>query len=167
MRFAPAALFAQSKYTPPASVDDMARPFTIEQSYYFETPPAQVFEALTEPKGLVTWFLSEAKVEPRKGGHYAFDWIGGYHMTGTVKGFEKIRVVSYSWHDKLESGEMATTEASFEVAKKGDGTLLRLRHTGFTDPEHFAECSSRWGYYLTNLKSVLDHGVDLRSEYDA
>jgi hypothetical protein len=45
-------------------------------------------------------------------------------------------------------------------------SVLRLRHTGFTDPGHLAECSSRWGYYLTDLKSVLDHGADLRSEYD-
>ena len=144
----------------------MPKSFVIEQAYYFETPPAKVFEALTEPKGLVSWFLSNAKVDRKEGGNYAFDWIGGYHMAGTVRAFEKNKAVSYSWHDKLESGEMANTEASFEVAKKGDGTLLRLRHTGFTDPEHFAECSSRWGYYLTNLKSVLDHGTDLRSEHD-
>ncbi len=28
------------------------------------------------------------------------------------------------------------------------------------------DCSSRWGYYLTNMKSVLDHRTDLRSKYD-
>ena len=144
----------------------MPKSFVIEQSYYLETPPEKVFEALTAPKGLVSWFLSKAQVDPKKGGAYAFDWIGGYRMTGTVNGFEKNRAVSYSWHDKLESGEMATTEASFEVSRKGDGTLVHLRHAGFTDPEHFAECASRWGYYLTNMKSVLDHGVDLRSKYD-
>jgi len=38
--------------------------------------------------------------------------------------------------------------------------------SGFKDTEHFAECSSRRAYYLTNMKSVLDHGKDLRSKYD-
>ncbi len=144
----------------------MPKEYAIEQSYYFHTPPEHVFDALTNPSLLVKWFLSKAKVEPKAGGTYTFDWIGGYHMTGTVKGFEQDRAVAFAWHDKIGDGTVADTLASFEVDRKADGTLLRLRHTGFTDPEHFAECSSRWGYYLTNMKSVLDHGVDLRSRYD-
>ncbi len=87
-------------------------------------------------------------------------------MRGKVKRFEANKAVSYSWYDKLDSGKMVETTASFRVAKKGNGTLLKLLHTGFEDPEHFAECSSRWGYYLTNLKSVIDHDTDLRSKYD-
>ena len=72
-------------------------------------------------------------------------------------------------HDSLKKKEGKIRIAdlgTFKVIKKKDGTLLKLRHTGFKDPEHFAECSSRWGYYLTNMKSVLDHGTDLRSKYD-
>jgi uncharacterized protein YndB with AHSA1/START domain len=143
----------------------MPRSLAIEQSYYFEAPAERVFRGLTDPKILVKWFLSKAKLVPNKGGSYSFDWIGGYHMTGKVKRFETNKAVSFSWHDKLDSGVMAETEVSFKVAKQGNGTLLKLRHTGFEDPEHFAECSSRWGYYLTNMKSVLDHDTDLRSKY--
>ena len=87
-------------------------------------------------------------------------------MMGKVKEFEMNRSVSFSWSDKLKSGKLARTTVSFKVAKKRQGTSLKLHHTGFEDSEHFAECSSRWGYYLTNMKSVLDHGTDLRSEYD-
>ena len=144
----------------------MQRSFVIEQSYYFEAPFEKVFQALTDSKVLVRWFLSKAKVVPRKGGSYSFDWIGGYHMTGKVKQFKTNKAISFSWSDKLKNGELTKTTVSFKVSKKGHGTLLRLRHKGFEDPEHFAECSSRWGYYLTNLKSVLDHGTDLRSKYD-
>jgi uncharacterized protein YndB with AHSA1/START domain len=144
----------------------MTKSFVVEQSYYFDAPVEKVFRALTDPKMLVKWFLSKAKVVPKKGGSYSFDWIGGYHMTGNVKQFETNKAVSFSWSDKLKNGELAKTTASFKVVKKGHGTLLRLRHTGFKDPEHFAECSSRWAYYLTNMKSVLDHGTDLRSKYD-
>ncbi len=144
----------------------MPKTFSIEQSYYFAAPPDRVFAGVTEPKQLVRWFLSKAKVEPKKGGKYSFDWIGDYHMDGKVKKFEKDESVAFSWHDKLPNGKMADTTASFKVSKKGRGTILRLRHTGFKDPEHFADCSSRWGYYLTNMKSVLDNGKDLRSKYD-
>ena len=144
---------------------DMSR-FVIEQAYYFDAPVKKVFQALTYSKVLVKWFLSKAKVVPKKGGSYSFDWLGGYHMTGTVKRFEMNKAVSFSWSDKLKSGEWAKTTASFKMAKKGRGTLLKLRHTGFKDPKHFADCASRWGYYLTNMKSVLDYDKDLRSKYD-
>lgn len=140
--------------------------FTIEQSYYFKVHPKKVFQAMTDPKILGKWFLSKAKVVPEEGGAYSFDWIGGYHMTGRVKRFETNKAVSYSWHDEMQDGEMVETTALFQFAKKGRGTLLKLRHSGFSDTEHFAECSSRWAYYLTNMKSVLDGGADLRSKYD-
>jgi uncharacterized protein YndB with AHSA1/START domain len=144
----------------------MQKSFAIEQAYYFDASPERVFKALTDSKALAKWFLSKAKLDPKKGGQYTFDWIGGYHMAGKVKNFEANSAVSLSWHDKMRNGEMANTTASFKVARKGKGTLLKLRHGGFKDPEHFADCSSRWGYYLTNMKSVLDHRVDLRSKYD-
>ncbi len=144
----------------------MPKSFSIKQSYYFTSSPSKVFQGLTEPKKLVKWFLSKARVEQEEGGKYSFDWIEGYHMDGKVKRFDKDKSVSYSWHDRLANGRLVETTASFQVAKKGRGTILKLRHTGFKDPEHFAECSSRWGYYLTNMKSVLEHGADLRSKYD-
>ena len=87
-------------------------------------------------------------------------------MVSKLKKFEKDKAVSFVWIDKLRNGELAKTTASFEIASKGQGTLLRLRHSGFKDPEHFADCSSRWAYYLTNMKSVLDNSRDLRSRYD-
>jgi uncharacterized protein YndB with AHSA1/START domain len=145
----------------------MPKSYVAEQSYYFEkAQPEKVFQALTEPKMLVKWFLSKAKLDPKKGGTYSFNWLGGYHMTDKVKRYDKNKAVSFAWSDKLKNGKMAKTTASFGVAKKGQGTVLKLRHTGFKDPEHFADCSSRWAYYLTNMKSVLEQGVDLRSKYD-
>ncbi len=133
----------------------MPKSYVAKQSYYIKNAqPEKVFQALTEPKMLVKWFLSKAKLDPKKGGSYSFDWVGGYHMRDKVKRFEKNKTVSFAWSNKLKSGKVAKTTASFEVAKKGKGTPLKLRHTGFKDPEHFADCSSRWAYYLTNMKSV-------------
>jgi len=144
----------------------MPKSFVTEQSYYFKAPVEKVFQSLTDSKKLTKWFLSKAKLVLEKGGSYSFDWLGGYHMTGKVKQFDPNKAISFSWNDELKNGQVAKTTASFKLAKKGRGTLLRLRHTGFKDPEHYADCSSRWGYYLTNLKSVLDHDTDLRSKYD-
>ena len=144
----------------------MPKSFVAKQSYYFNAPVEKVFQSLTDPKQLTKWFLSKAKLDLKRSGGFSFDWLGGYHMTSKLKEFEPNKSVSFWWTDRLKSGKVANTTASFKVAKKGKGTLLTLRHTGFKDPEHFADCSSRWGYYLTNMKSVLDHNTDLRSKYD-
>ncbi|MBO0888697.1 SRPBCC domain-containing protein [Candidatus Bathyarchaeota archaeon] len=131
----------------------------LDQSYYLNAPPETVFQALTDPKILVKWFLAKAYVDPREGGDYDFDWLGGFHQSGKITRFEKDKAVSFSWN--------RNTIAAFETLKKGRGTLLKLHHGRFKDPEPFATASSRWGYFLTNMKSVLDHGIDLRSKDDS
>jgi len=42
--------------------------FVIDQAYYLGTPVKKVFQALTDSKMLVKWFLSKARVVPKKGG---------------------------------------------------------------------------------------------------
>jgi len=144
----------------------MARSYVAEQVYYFDSSPARVFQGLTDSETLVQWFLSKAEIEPTRGGVFHFEWIGGYRMDGRVLGFVRNKSVAFLWTDQLPSGRVIETRASFQVVVRGKGTLLKLRHSGFTDPEHFAECSARWAYYLTNMKSVLEYGTDLRSELD-
>ncbi|HZY70913.1 MAG TPA: SRPBCC domain-containing protein [Thermoplasmata archaeon] len=144
----------------------MPKSYVAAQSYFFESSPRRVFAALSDPKELVRWFLSEAKFEPRSGGSFAFTWLDGYRMEGRLLELRKDRSVTFRWVDSLPQSGTAVTRARFQVGKRGNGTLLRLRHSGFRDPRHFAECSARWAYFLTNLKSVLDHGTDLRSPFD-
>ena len=144
----------------------MPASYTAEQSYYIRSSPSKVFDSLTNPRGLVKWFLTGATLSPKPGGAFAFDWIGGYHMDGKVLAYSKGRSVSFLWVDRLPNGRLAETTVAFRLRRKGKGTVLHLRHSGFRVPAHFAECASRWAYYLTNLKSVLDHGQDLRSEWD-
>ena len=70
---------------------------------------------------LVKWFLSLSNAKSTSGKAEVIPSIGNYHMTGKVKRIEKNKAVSYSWHDKLQGGEMMETAASFKVAKKGGG----------------------------------------------
>lgn len=132
--------------------------FIIEQSYRLKASPTTVFQALTDPTILLEWWLSKAHIDPREGGDFDFDWLNGFHLSGKITKFEKDRAVSFSWSQH--------TTARFEVLKKNRGSMLKLHHGDFKEAEPFALASSRWGYYLMNLKSVLDHGTDLRSKDD-
>jgi len=137
------------------------RKYAIKQSYFIEASPEQVFDALVNPELLVKWFLTKANFEPREGGNYFFEWMVGYSLAGTVKKFEKNKLVSYTFGS---GGIGNASSVSFELFPKGIGTILRLHNDGVEDIKSLENFAGRWGYYLTNLKSVLKTGVDLRSE---
>lgn len=88
-------------------------------------------------------------------------------MDGKVLQYSRGKSVTLLWVDKFPGRKVVKPSANFRVVSKERGTLLKLRHTGFSAPYHYAACSAGWAYFLTNLKSVLEHGFDLRSSFDA
>jgi len=142
----------------------------IEQEYYYDVTPETVFRALTVPKELAKWFLKDAKIKPKEGSSYTFNWQGDFSHTGKVETVEPSRKLVLSWPDKIK-GKVYETKAAFTLKKKGKGTLLKLKHTGFKKGDDwiwlYGAIQSGWAYYLTNLKSVLTQGTDLRSKFDS
>jgi len=142
----------------------------VEQEYYYDAAPEAVFRALTVPKELARWFLRDAKISPKEGSSYRFTWEGGFSHKGKVEEVQPGRKLVLSWPDELE-GKVYETQAMFTLKKKGKGTLLKVKHTGFKKGDDwiwlYGAIQSGWAYYLTNLKSVLSQGADLRSEYDS
>lgn len=149
----------------------MAKPPRIEQTFYYAASPKKVFAALTEPKRLATWFLQDAEVELRPGGPFRFTWRGGYTMKGKVRAVRSPGRLELAWTDRFSGGKVFKTVARFDLRKRGPGTLLKLTHSGFKGGRRwvalYGAIESGWAYYLTNLRSVLEHGTDLRSELDA
>jgi len=145
------------------------KPLVVEQVYYYEASPQKVFAALTKPKKLVRWFLSDAKIKPKEGSSYTFTWEGGTSHTGKVKKVVPDRTLILTWPDRLK-GKVYETEVTFALRRKGDGTILKVTHTGFKEGDDwvwlYGAIESGWAYFLMNLKSVLDEGVDLRSKHD-
>ena len=130
----------------------------LEQTFFFEVPTTRVFQALTEQELLLKWFLTKAKLEPRVGGEYRFEWNSGYSLKGRISTFRKNESLAYTFG--LEDDIV-----SFELSRRGKGTLLTLRD-GLTDMDSLASRAGHWAYYLMNLKSVLENGKDLRSKLD-
>ncbi|MGC2289223.1 MAG: SRPBCC domain-containing protein [Thermoplasmata archaeon] len=139
---------------------------TITQAYHVNAPVPTVFRALTDPDVLKTWFLADAHVDPKAGGSYEFTWQGGYKHEGKVLGFVRNRLVKLSW----PSRGIGDTRVTFTVRRDGTGTILEVRHTGYKRSDAWLEMyggtESGWAYYLMNLKSVLEHGHDLRAAGD-
>jgi uncharacterized protein YndB with AHSA1/START domain len=151
--------------------DSMAKPPTIQQTYVLTSPPSRVFAALTDPKLLTKWFVAKAALTPRKGGNFRLSWGRAYTMRGKVLEIDAPRKLRLAWIDRLDGGKVLETEARFEIVKHGRGAKLTVTHRGFKSGKKWivlhGAISSGWAYYLQNLKSVLDHGTDLRSPSDA
>jgi len=149
----------------------MAKIPAIEHSYFYRVPPERVFAALTQPDELAKWFVEKAAFTPKKGGTFRLTWAGGYTMKGKVRAFEPAKKLNLEWCDRFKGKKTFVTEARFTLKKKGKGTLLSLTHRGFKSGKSwvalYGGIESGWAYYLTNLRSVLEHGVDLRTEYDS
>jgi uncharacterized protein YndB with AHSA1/START domain len=146
------------------------RTLTIAQQILLPAPPSQVFEALTSRRGLVRWFLADADISPTSGSEYTFRWQGGYHHTARVLAATPGRRLVLAWPNRAGRSRLMTVVA-FSLHRKGRGTLLKLRHEGYPAAapwiEVYGATQSGWAYYLTNLKSVLATGRDLRSRDDA
>lgn len=145
----------------------MAKVPAIEQTFYYAVPVDRVYAALTDPRRLVEWFVDKARITAKKGGSFRFTW-GTYTLRGKVRGAEPPKRLILLWVDRFKGGKVFETEVRFELRKRRKGTLLTVTHSGFKDGKRwvalFGSIQSGWAHYLTNLKSVLEHGVDLRSD---
>jgi len=140
---------------------------TIKQAYFLRAPVTKVFRALTEPTELARWFLKDARLPHTAGATYEFVWQFGYRHRAKVVAFVPNRKLTLEWPAK----GLGTTQVSFTLTARKGGTRLTLRHTGYgTTPawiENYGGTCSGWAYFLTNLKSVLRNGADLREAGDA
>lgn len=149
----------------------MAKSLTIKQGHFIRAPVSKVFMSLTEPRMLRKWFLTSAQLSPRKGGNYTFTWHGGYHHSGKVLSYSRDKALSLSWPQFWKGKPLGVTRATFRLRAREDGTILDLTHSGFKNGkpwvETYGETCSGWAYFLTNLKSALQQGTDLRSANDS
>lgn len=143
---------------------------TVLHQYYIKAPAAKVFKALSDNQELTRWFLAKARLDKEKGGNYKFTWQGGYSESGKVLDYVPGKKLSLSWPSHWKKKLVGWTRATFTVESRGKGTLLKLRHSVLGSGEgwiwNYALTHAGWSYYLTNLKSVLEHGYDLRSRRD-
>jgi uncharacterized protein YndB with AHSA1/START domain len=130
----------------------------IKQTYHLKAPPSTVFAALTDSKVLVKWWPKKAQIDPIKGGRFSLVFGNGFIWEGKLSSFNENKLVSFPW---------VQGTATFRLSKKGKGTLLKLHHAGIAGVQELAASTAGWTYYLSNMRSVLDHGVDLRSDEDS
>jgi uncharacterized protein YndB with AHSA1/START domain len=140
----------------------------VDHQYFIRAEPAAVFRALTEPVWLTRWLCDTAEISPQKGGSYRLGWKDGPTHVGKIVEFVPGAQIALAW--RWPGVELDGTVFSLVVEPQEGGALLRILHTGFPRREEWVDLygGAEWGwtYFAMNLKSVLEHGHDLRAKQD-
>jgi uncharacterized protein YndB with AHSA1/START domain len=133
-----------------------------------------IFNSLTSQKALERWFLRKAEFRKKSGELRAAD-----------SGVEVGDSYEWMWHgwpdDVVEKGiilELSKEHLKFSFGKagnvtvrvveeKGHNILILLQNEIPTDESsqvnYYLGCSKGWQFFMTNLKSILEGGLDLRN----
>jgi uncharacterized protein YndB with AHSA1/START domain len=102
-------------------------------------PASAVWEALTDPEQLASWFGADVEIDLRAGGAVRFRWRDGTERRGLVEEMDPPHRLVFRWRTlRVSDGSLAAGEAStvaFELRPTAGGTRLVLTET----PGLFAE----------------------------
>lgn len=139
----------------------------LELEHRYAAPREEVFDAWTNPKVLERWWAAAptwetplADVDARVGGRYRLSMRTDEGDVHTVHGeYTEVRPperLAYTWSwDEGPEAAMAGSEHSQVVVdflEDGDGTLVRLRHTGFANEQIRELHVQGWQAVLANLE---------------
>ena len=140
----------------------------IELTKQIAASPETVFHALTDPDELSRWWTTSADSDARTGGafDYRFEFENeperNHAYTGKYDAIAANERVAFPW-----VGRLGTTKVDITLRPSGDGTTLRLVHSGWGEggewPAAVEMHEQGWGFFLENLKSYLERGEDRRA----
>jgi uncharacterized protein YndB with AHSA1/START domain len=96
----------------------------------FDAPVATVWKALTDVEQMRQWYFDLKDFKPQVG--FEFEFVvehegNSYHHLCKITEVVPQKKIAYSWRYKDEPGDSLVT---FEMVPDGNGTRLKLTHTG-------------------------------------
>jgi len=98
---------------------------------FLRHPPERVWDALTDPAQIRVWFMTEAKIDGRKGG--TVEMVTGpnrVRSNGRILEWDPPRLYEYEWNTSptayVPTGESSVVR--WELTPANQGTLLVLTH---------------------------------------
>jgi uncharacterized protein YndB with AHSA1/START domain len=159
---------------------DEARGLTLEpdrcsrHSVGIHASPAEVYVALTDPKELSRWFVSEASIDLRPGGSYRWVFGEGTGAAGSdplVSSGEFVSIVPQEYLRLSTTVEGTETLLEFRFDPWRDGTILTVSHSGFPGEDAwddaFRSADQGWQSEIQVLKVYMERarGMITRSRF--
>lgn len=144
---------------------------SFRHSIYLNKPVEKVYNLVGTASGLTKWFIGHAvyespEGEKRKfddyvvhGDEFEWDWLQkDLSITGRVLEAEK------NSHFKFTFGNSFIVTITVKEVNERTLFTLAQEYVHDADKNNFAHinCCVCWGFFITNLKSVMEYGNDLR-----
>jgi uncharacterized protein YndB with AHSA1/START domain len=135
---------------------------------HIAAPPERVFQALTDPNQLAQWWgqqgryrLTDCRADIRPGGTWKSRGVDAdgksFQTSGEYLEVDPPRLIVYTWLADWDGGTQSTVR--LELLRSGDGTLVKLQHSGFaTQPETGKHYSGGWPTVLGWMQSFVEKG---------
>jgi len=141
---------------------------------FVNTDLETVYNFWTKSEELEKWFLSKASFVSKEGkkilptentrsdSTYQWNWFAQNHS-------EEGNIINANGIDNLEFTFAGNCKVLVELSKEKNQTLVKLTQTEIPLDNNSKEnirlgCAFGWTFYLLNLKSVLEGGLDLRNK---
>lgn len=141
---------------------------------FINTDIKSVYNSWTKSGELEKWFLSKAVFCSKNGKEihrsenvnsdsvYKWNWFAQNH-------FEEGVISKVNGIDFLEFTFAGNCKVQVQLTKEGNQTLVELTQTKIPLDNNSKKnirlgCAFGWAFYLLNLKSVLEGGIDLRNK---
>jgi uncharacterized protein YndB with AHSA1/START domain len=126
--------------------------------------PETIFPFFTDPEKMIRWKGMGALLDPRPGGTYRVSINRRAIARGEYVEITPYTRIVFTWGWEGEGHPLPPGTSTVEVTliPNGDGTIVRLRHTGLS-PEVAEEHARGWEHYLPRLVEAAegrDPGVD-------
>lgn len=139
---------------------DVVTALRVEREVRIDASPEVVFGFLVDPEQVTRWMGAEAVLEARPGGMYRVKISEQAIARGEFTVVESSREVAFTWG--WEGEEMPVPPGSSLVTvtltPDGDGTIVRLVHTGLPTEEMATEHTRGWDHYLDRLAVAATGG---------
>lgn len=147
----------------------------LSRTIYLNEDFSRVYQMIGTPAGLTEWFLGRTEFTNgngytrlpnelvQTGDEYLWEWLAvELELKGKMEEVDGKSMVRFTF------GKAGVVTIS--LTRKNERTRLELSQVGHPDQEYDrkaqANCFACWTFFLTNLKSVVEHGIDLRETWE-
>jgi uncharacterized protein YndB with AHSA1/START domain len=129
----------------------------IQREIRIAARPETVFEFWIDPAKMARWMGRDIRLDPRPGGAFRVDYNGSDIASGAVVEVVRPRrlVVTWGWEAAGDPTPPGASTVEVTFAADGDGTILRLRHSGLA-AEAVEGHAVGWDQFLPGLVEAVE-----------
>ena len=128
----------------------------LEREIRIAARPETVFAFFTDPARMQLWMGADVALDPRPGGIYRAD-INGHVVRGefvVVVPYSRV-VFTWGWEEQGSTPPPGASTVEIALVADGDGTIVRLRHSGLSAAERAAH-SQGWDHFMPRLAAAAE-----------